>query len=282
MSSAQKVIKTLAIVFAIFLIINICSGILFGISIFAGIMYSHNDSEETVSVDQKIEEQVINNLNDNTKLKIEFETINLEVVKGTEFKIEKINIKDNLKCTIHGNVIKLKEENGWGWLKKAKTNSTVILHIPENIILSDVKISTGIARVKIDGLKTIKLDIDAGVGNVTLNNIVSEKTEINGGEGKFEINSSVLRNLDFDCGIGTTKISGYIKGKNEINCGIGKVEVELLNGKENYTIETETGIGTITINGEKCSSDSKYGNGENYIRVDGGIGSTVITTNEKI
>lgn len=62
MSSGQKVLKVLAIILAIFIIVNICSAILFGITLFSGIMYSskHSDSSyrEETYIDDTIEENI--------------------------------------------------------------------------------------------------------------------------------------------------------------------------------------------------------------------------------
>jgi len=281
MSSGQKVLKILAIILAIFIIVNICSAIIFGISLFSGIMYSskrqinNSSSYETTS---EIDVEKIEELRENVKLEIDLETSNLEIKQGEKFQVEKVNAATDLKCKVRGNTLEIKEKNSNWFHNRVDESSTVVVYIPEDVILDSLEIDTGIGIAQIDGVKTMKLDIDAGAGKITLNHVTAQKSDIDGGAGNFTISDSVLANLDLDCGVGVTKISGDIKGNSKISCGVGKTELNLIQEKDNYTIQTETGIGSITVNGVKCVDRQSYGNGENVIRIDGGVGSVEITT----
>ncbi len=283
MSSGQKVLKILAMILAVFIIVSICSAILFGITLFSGIMYSskHSDNgyREEMYTDEIVEENIdkIEQLSENVKLKIDLETCNLEVRKGEKFQVQKVNTSTNVKYKVIGNTLEIKEKNS-NWFKPIEeSSSTVIVYVPEDCVLEEFEASIGIGIADIKDVKTKKLDIDAGAGKTTLSNIVAEKTEIDGGAGNFAINDSILTNLDLDCGVGVTTIHGDIKGNSKISCGVGKTELHLIQAKENYRIRTEIGIGEITLNGERCTSDV-YGNGDSYIKIDGGVGKVEITT----
>lgn len=280
MSSVQKVIKILAIALAIFIIVNIFSAIIFGISIFSNIMHSAKYENTDGTTYEIISENIdkIETLKENVKLKIDLEISNLEIKEGEKFSVEKINVENNLKCKVVENTLEI-EEKDYNWFNtQNNTNSTIIVTVPKDMILNEVKISNGIGKMEMKNIKTSKLELDTGVGITILDNIVAQKTDIDGGAGNLSINNSILVDLDLDCGVGSTKISGDIKGNSKISCGVGKTELDLVQNIESYNIETEVGIGTISINGENCVNNSKYGNGENSIKIEGGVGNVNITT----
>lgn len=282
MSSGQKVLKVLAIILAIFIIISICSAILSGVAIFSGIMYSVNHHEtsysEEIYTGETVEENIdeIASLSDNVTLKIDVETSNLEIRQGNEFKVQKINVGSNLKCKAKGNTLEIKEKDT-NWFQDIEEERTVIVYVPKNVVLDNLEVSIGAGITNIQNLQTMKLEIEAGAGNVYLDNIVAQKSKIDGGAGNFTINNSTLNNLDFDCGVGVTKITGDIKGNSKVSCGVGKTELHLSQPQKNYKINMETGLGNMTLNGENCTG-GVYGNGSDYIKIDGGVGSVEITT----
>lgn len=283
MNSGQKVLKVLAIILAIFIIICICSAFLFGITIFSKIIYQSNHKNNTYLEDRYIGETIeeniekIESLSENVKVKIDLEISSLKIKEGTTFQVERINEITDVSCRVNGNTLEIKEKDS-SWFDSTKENSTIIVYIPEGMILDDLEISIDIGNADVQGIQTKKLDIDAGAGTINLNSVVAQKVDVDGGAGNITINDSVLTNLDFDCGIGVTKISGDIKGNSKISCGVGKMELHLTQPQENYKIRTETALGEITLNGETCTN-GVYGTGDDYIKVEGGIGSVEITTN---
>lgn len=276
MSSAQKVIKTLAIIFAIFLIVNIFSAIFWGISILTGAFAFHDYTGNKV---ETIAEEVITDIEKNqeiTELKIDVSLTNIEIREGTEFKIEKYNTTKNLNWKVNGKTLTLEEKNNITWFQE--NMQRVVLTIPEDRMFQNVKISTGAGEAKISGIKTEKLKLDVGVGRTTISNLISNNTDIDGGAGSLTIENSVLNNLEFDMGVGKTVIQGKLEGNSKIKCGVGKLELNLIDELENYTIKVETGLGSIQLNRENCSDNSTYGSGDNKIKIEGGVGAVEITT----
>lgn len=106
--------------------------------------------------------------------------------------------------------------------------------------------------------------------------IVRLKVEL----GKASILSGKIDDLNLDMGIGSVEITSVITGNSKIDAGIGNLDLRIQDNKENYTIESDSGIGNIKIDGTKISDDSKYGNGKNIIKIDGGIGNIDIEFNK--
>ena len=98
--------------------------------------------------------------------------------------------------------------------------------------------------------------------------------------GKTELDSCEINNLKANLGIGEFVFSGKLTGKNKIDSGIGAIKINLMDNKNNYTINVSKGLGSVTLDGQKLEMNRVYGTGENYLDVDGGIGEIKIEFKE--
>lgn len=272
MTSGQKIIKYIAIAIAIFLIINIIGIIL---TIFAGLGIFFNVKEAITNTENF--EEVIDNypIEEITNLDIEINYSKLEIKNGDTFKIECNNEK--IYTEKKGNKIEIKEKNNW--FNKQET-SNIIIYIPENKIFERTEIEAGAGEINIDKLQTNNLTFSIGAGKVQINELeVFEKAEIEGGAGKADIISGELHNLDLEMGLGELNLTTKLIGNNVIEQGIGKLSINLTDNIENYKIRTSKGLGSITIDGNEVQDGNTYGNGENNIRIEGGMGAIEIVTN---
>ena len=272
MTSGQKIIKYIAIAIAIFLIINIIGIIL---TIFAGLGIFFNVKEAITNTENF--EEVIDNypIEEITNLDIEINYSKLEIKNGDTFKIECNNEK--IYTEKKGNKIEIKEKNNW--FNKQET-SNITIYIPENKIFERTEIEAGAGEINIDKLQTNNLTFSIGAGKVQINELeVFEKAEIEGGAGKADIISGELHNLDLEMGLGELNLTRKLIGNNVIEQGIGKLSINLTDNIENYKIRTSKGLGSITIDGNEVQDGNTYGNGENNIRIEGGMGAIEIVTN---
>ena len=182
----------------------------------------------------------------------------------------------NVKCNQEGSQLTIKDKTK-NWFSKGNDASQIILYMPENMLWDSVKIDAGAGKINIEELNTKELVLNLGAGNTEISRVnVSEKCSIDGGVGKLSILSGTINNLDLDMGIGQTDLVSKITGKSDINSGIGKVSIRLLGDKDNYKFKINKGIGVIDIAGEKMKDGQEWGNGKNYIDIDGGIGEIKI------
>lgn len=283
----QKVIKYLAIALAIFLIVNIIGAILSIIGIIGGIAFFTNtitDVKEEIVQESpeylKQPEVIADNINieDIVKFEIEVKYSNLEIKKG-DFKVESNDT--NVKCTQKGNELTVKE-TGNNWLRNKEGNK-VIIYIPENKEFNEIEIDTGAGNIEIESLNTKDLSFSIGAGKVEINNLkVTNEAEIDGGAGKVDILSGEICNLNLDMGIGEFNVCTKLLGNNDIEQGMGKLTIKLTDSQENYTIRTRKGMGSITIDGKEAQNNSIYGNGQNILNIEGGMGAIEITTNNEL
>lgn len=283
MSEAQKIIKYLAIAFAIFLSVNIIGGIItaifFGLSIF-GITLGLQDAKienNTVST-SKEEIAIIQKYEDIENMKIEIGYSKLTIKEGTELKVEGINSSKTLETKKSGKTLVIKDNKVWTWFNEHE-QAEIIVTVPKNILFEKVKIEAGSGELNISDLKTKNLDFDVGAGNVIISNmLVENKADIDGGAGKVVIKSSNLNNLDLDVGVGEFQIQDTILlGNNDIDAGVGRLEINLKGNLEEYKIIPKRGLGSFTLENKEVVDNGVYGEGQNKIKIDAGVGKVEIS-----
>ena len=277
MSDGQKVIKYLAIAFAIFLSVNIIGGIItavfFGLSIFDINFKIKNSSTITTS-----EEMVISqNYDDIENLKIEIGYSKLEIKQGEEFKVESNTKDEAITMKKQGDTLTIREDSTWN-IFNDDIDSHIIITVPENYYFEKVKIEAGSGEINISDIQTKEFNMEVGAGNVAISNIlVEKKTEIDGGAGKVGIKDSILNELDLDVGVGEFQIlNTKLLDDSNIDAGIGKLEISLKGSLEDYRIIPERGLGSFTIQGEEIENNKIYGQGDNKIDINAGIGKVEI------
>lgn len=276
MTTAQKIIKYIALGFAAFLIVTIVSAILSGSYALLSAFGLIHTEKNIVTNDFKI---ISDEVKEISALKVELAFTNLEIRTGDSFKVETNNSK--ITFTNNNGNIKIKEENH-NWLNNNKYTSDLIIYIPEDMIdLDETKIETGAGKINIEKLNTQSLYLELGAGDVYIENLsVAKETKIDGGVGKTEIKSCKMHNLKANLGMGEFVFSGKLTGKSEIDSGVGAIRIKLMDDKENYKINVSKGLGNVTLDGQKLETDRVYGTGENYLDIDGGVGEIKIDFKE--
>ena len=244
MTTAQKVIKYLAIAFAIFLIIVITSTLVMGIYGLSSLFGKKQES--TTSTLETINCQYNDFI---TNLEIDLEKSNLEIKVGDSFIVQTNN--KNIVCNKKDNQLEIKEKD-----KKFEiTNDykTLIIYIPKSLYFNEIEVDTGIGNVNIDYIKANILSLNLGIGETTINDILSNIAKIETGVGKVNINSKIT-------------------GSSKIDAGVGSLNLYLLGNENDYKLNINKGIGNILINGNSVGDKQIIGNGISVIDVDGGIG----------
>ncbi|MGN1269319.1 MAG: DUF4097 family beta strand repeat-containing protein [Clostridia bacterium] len=276
MTTAQKIIKYIATAFAVFLIITIISTILTGGYALLSAFGLINTNKNIVTEDLKV---ISSETKEISTLKVDLACTNLDIKTGDSFKVETNN--SEITYTNDNGSVKIKEKNR-NWLNRNDMTSNLIIYIPEDMIaLDETKIETGAGYINIEKLNTQSLYLELGAGEVKITNLtVTKETKINGGLGKTELKSCKINNLKANLGMGEFVLNGKLIGKSEIDSGVGAINIDLLDNVNNYTIDVDKGIGSITLNGKKLEMNRVYGTGENYIDIDGGIGEIKINFKE--
>ena len=194
MSGLQKIIKYLAIAFAIFLTFNIISGIGYAF-ISIGNLFDSNKK----SVTEKLEMIEIKEENVISSLEIDVGGTNITVKSGEVFQIQTnskyIQVKqDNYKLSIQ------EKENSW--FSNGEV-ADLIVSIPTEFMFQEVSVEAGAGRLEIEELSTNYLSLELGAGKVTIDKLnVFEQADIDSGAGEVEIRDGELNNLDLNMVVG--------------------------------------------------------------------------------
>ena len=280
MKPFQKVIKYGAMAFAIYLAIMIISIIVFVITAIFGIgvgieTVSNNIGNSTDSRDVLTYTQVYNDIE---SLDINLSKSKLEIKTGDSFKVEFVNVSKKLSTKLDNSGKELKiEDETLKLFENRNSNSKVIVYIPSNYELKSVKLDlVGVSGTYIEGFKSEKLEVGIGAGRYEINNVQAKSCEIDSGAGETYINNSTFDNFEFNGGVGKATINCKVNAKGNIESGVGKLEVNLIGSKDDYKVHAETGIGNLTIDGNKVKDGEVIGNGNTNINVEAGIGETSI------
>lgn len=270
MSIVQKVIKYLAIAFAIALIVGIITTIVRVVSsipLTLKIGKNNNDSNNIIETSSDFENENV------AFLDIDIAYSNLTIRKGESLKVESSN--KNIQCKQDKQKIEIKERES-NWFNNTKKEE-LIVYVPENIQFDKVNINTGVGKVNIEILNTKVLKMDLGAGETSIQNInITESAKIDTGAGKVNIKEAKINDLRCDLGIGATEISAKLLGNTRIGTGVGSLKLDVLGKKEEYETKINKGLGNVTIDEEKISDNEVVGNGENKIDIDGGVGEIKI------
>lgn len=275
MTTTQKIIKYLAIAFALFLVISIFS-IIFGLS--REIISSINSDKK----DSKLLEEyttISNNVNNIESFKIDISNDDIEIKEGEKFEV-KTNDPD-VKFYHENSKVKIKTDKTFSWHLSNSSRGTIIIYLPNEFNISELDLNLGAGKIDIDKIFVETLLMDLGAGTMTAKEInVYEKATINGGAGNINIYSGTINNLNLKLGAGNASIESDLTGSNTLTTGVGKLNLGLSRSKDNYKFDISKGLGNIILNDFDVSEDILIGDGETIIKISGAVGNIIINTAE--
>lgn len=280
MTSFQKIIKYGAIAFAIYLCFLIISMIIFGITALFGIttgLEMFQSSKDNVSMITKWEQEYTNI----TTMDINLSVCKLEIKKGNTLKVDVSDVSEQFKCEAEGNKLKIEDEK----LHRNIFNiidykPEVTIYIPETMEFEEITIRTGVNETDIEYLKADRIKLEMGVGKYQVNSLSAKYAKIEAGAGEANINHANIEELKLNSGVGKLILTSRITKKADIASGVGKMELNLIGLPTDYKIKAETGLGNFVVNGQKIKNNQTLGNGEATIKIDGGVGETVVSFQE--
>lgn len=260
MTKIQKVIKYLAMAFAVFLSVGIIGGALGLLGALGGFFINDAVSDEMTMY------SISSNI---TELKIEIGAADFTIEQGENFSVES-NLKYISVDDLNG---VLTIQNTKKFIRNYK-GAILRLYIPADMTFEGVDILTGAGKFTLDYLCAERIDFVLGAGEVTINKLIANvSAEIEGGAGKITISDGVLCNLDLEMGVGQLNLTSALRGESKLNLGVGESNITVLGKKDDYRLDIEKGIGSITVDGTNVSNMENFGNGSNFIEISGGVGS---------
>lgn len=275
MTTTQKIIKYLAVAFALYLVISIFS-IIFGLSreIISSI---NNDKKESELLEEYT--TISNNVNNIESFKIDISNDDIKIKEGEKFEVKTND--PNVKFYHENSKVKIKSDKTLSWHLSNSSRGTIIIYLPNEFNISELDLNLGAGKIDIDKIFVETLLMDLGAGTMTAKEInVYEKATINGGAGNINIYSGTINNLNLKLGAGNASIQSDLTGSNTLTTGVGKLNLGLSRSKDNYKFDISKGLGNIILNDFDVSEDILIGDGETKIKISGAVGNIIINTAE--
>ena len=277
MTTLQKVIKYLALAFAIFLTVSIVGGILSAVGLL-GSLFSDDDAEWGDVIGETKTYTVSSEISD---LNIQINAADFYIKEGNSFSIESnlknLEVDEKNGCLTLKDLTKIKL-NG----SNAYENAVLTIWVPVGTVFDNVNIKTGAGRFTVDSLSAATIGFELGAGDVTISKLIAEKSaNIEGGAGRITISDGAIKNLDLEMGLGQLNLTSALTGDCNLDSGIGEMNVTLLGSKDDYELDIEKGIGNITVDGKNVTDFGSSGNGANEVDIHGGVGAINVRFNNE-
>ena len=277
MTTLQKVIKYLALAFAIFLTVSIVGGILSAVGLL-GSLFSDDDAEWGDVIGETKNYTVSSEISD---LNIQINAADFYIKEGNSFSIESnlknLEVDEKNGCLTLKDLTKIKL-NG----SNAYENAVLTIYVPVGTVFDNVNIKTGAGRFTVDSLSAATIGFELGAGDVTISKLIAEKSaNIEGGAGRITISDGAIKNLDLEMGLGQLNLTSALTGDCNLDSGVGEMNVTLLGSKDDYELDIEKGIGNITVDGKNVTDFGSGGNGAHEVDIHGGVGAINVRFNNE-
>lgn len=277
MTTLQKTIKYVAIAFAIYLSFMIISGIILllttilGVSVGIEALTDYSKGENT----SMIAETVTREFEDIKSLDIALKTSLLEIKTGDTLKVEMQNITTDFIIEENNQTLKLEDKKN-RWFESINNRPSITIYIPEGTVFDNVVMQLGVSETKIERLQSEKIHMEMGVGTSIIKYIEANSVKIKGGVGKSLIEDGQIGTLDLESGVGELNMTAKITNRADASSGIGRFDLNLKGNKEAYQINTDTGLGTFEVDGQKVSGERTIGDGMAKVKINAVIGKTTV------
>ena len=256
----QKWVKYAAIAFAILLAVSIIGSIVAAVGFVVGI--TELDGVEDDLTVYEVSDSV-------TSLDLDIRAAAVEIKVGEKFSVESnlkhLEVKEKDGCLI------IEETGSWGTVYHG---ATLILYLPAGTVFERADLSTGAGRFTVEELSAEKLSLELGAGEVVIRRLCAAKScEIEGGAGAVTVKDGSLHDLSMEMGVGQLTMTAALTGVCDLEMGVGEADITLLGGKESYRVKINKGVGSAEVDGQSASDGETFGNGENLVTIDGGVGS---------
>ncbi len=122
-----------------------------------------------------------------------------------------------------------------------------------------------------------KVEVSAGLGNIIVSDLVLGEFDISVDVGNLEATNMDVASAEIDVNLGKAKYNGTIGQAIEVDCDLGQVELEIKGNKEEYALELETDLGSVTVDGQSHNQHESKGSTNKKIEASANLGEVKIS-----
>lgn len=198
---------------------------------------------------------------------------NLDIFPGEGDKVKVIaeNVKGKYTVQQNGNTLEIRE--GIKGVHVQTTDSKIVVYVPQDTIINTLEVENGAGALVIGNLEGMILNIEQGAGKLTLGRVDFSMVDIEAGVGEIDFSKSVCNTLNIDAGVGKLKMDDIRFNRCKLEAGIGDVSISLAGPRENYKLNIEKGLGTVTIDGKTIPGNVKDSEGTQSLDIECGVGN---------
>jgi hypothetical protein len=159
-----------------------------------------------------------------------------------------------------------------------KLESTITITVPEDAVLDKIDLSVNAGNMEIRGAdaKDITIDLDAGNVEVYNGTYTTVSADVDAGNLTFE--NCVLTSAEMDTDMGNIELKSCAFDTLEAEADMGNIEVRSSQSLDDYDIQLETDLGSITVNGQSYSGGyHATGSGTKRVEISVNMGNAELT-----
>lgn len=297
MNLFERIIKSVAIAFALLLSFVIIAGILTGVLAAAGMLSEGGIVFEMEQVDRTKEFSNVKNL----KVDISFGKV--EIVEGDGFRVMATAIPADCIIALQNETLVVEREEArvfgglfFNWKQYEKAH--IVIEVPVGFVAHTVELESGAGAFLVEKLSAENLILDTGSGSFVGKQISAKKTEMDTGSGNVTIEHTAFgeltlesgsglvgmyditaHNVEFESGSGSISIEGTLTGDCSFHTGSGRVDLLLYGDRKEYRIFTELGSGSFWLDGQRVKEDTIDISAKHTLDFDTGSGSVSVEFN---
>lgn len=286
MSPLQKVIKGIAMTFAIILAVSIISviigAILKAFSVAVPKLPEKMEAKFSEKVMVKTETMHYQNIEE---LEIYSTTAEVRIdmeENADDFKVELVDVDESYKLMWNEENRKLRIDNGKkadflsvieNGFEEGSNNGMIRITVPKETRFKSLFVDCSHERVTMERFHTAYFEMHGGIGETKVSNVNAEKVHLEIGSGDARFEECVFSDTNITGGMGEIIFDGKLLGSTMLRGSMGEVEMDLDNSIKEYEIRIDDGMGCVYLNEKEYSGSVKLGeNAKNQMEIDAGVG----------
>lgn len=125
-----------------------------------------------------------------------------------------------------------------------------------------------------------EIDLDAGVGDLTVRGLSVDQVELEAGVGDLSVIDTAADSVELQTGVGEVRLTGAPAEEMELTTGVGNIHAELACAPEECRYQLTSGVGSIRVNGVTTllSASQSAPNAPYRLTGSTGVGEVTLTT----